>query len=127
MDSEFSRFHIVPSIYRTHLPETLKSHRSHDVLLLCFDCLNEGLRQQHRVEKRLSEEYDAPLNEISKFFTLNQHIHSMKKISNSMLDNWDRIPQVKKDNLLALFNEMCRFCLEIQNECHDENIVIEPK
>ena len=44
-DSEYSRFHIVPSIYRTHLPETLKSHRSHDVVLLCFDCLNEGLRQ----------------------------------------------------------------------------------
>ena len=44
-DSEYSRFHIVPSIYRTHLPECLKSHRSHDVVLLCFDCLNEGLRQ----------------------------------------------------------------------------------
>lgn len=43
-DSEYSRFHIVPSIYRTHLPETLKSHRSHDVVLLCFECLNEGLR-----------------------------------------------------------------------------------
>ena len=44
-DSEYSRFHIVPSVYRTHLPDTLKSHRSHDVVLLCFDCLNEGLRK----------------------------------------------------------------------------------
>ena len=31
------RFHVVPTIYRTHLPDVLKSHRSHDIVLLCFD------------------------------------------------------------------------------------------
>lgn len=91
-DSEYSRFHIVPSIYRTHLPESMKSHRSHDVVLLCFDCLNEGLRQQHRVKKRLADEYDAPLTDISRFYTLNQHIGGMKKISKTLLENWERIP-----------------------------------
>lgn len=37
-DKDYARFHIVPTIYRTHLPDSLKSHRSHDVVLLCFDC-----------------------------------------------------------------------------------------
>ena len=70
-DSEYSRFHIVPSIYRTHLPESMKSHRSHDVVLLCFECLNEGLRYQHKVKSLLADDYDAPLSEISRYFVLN--------------------------------------------------------
>jgi len=40
----FSRFHVVPTLYRTHFPDALKSHRSHDVLLLCFDCHNKASR-----------------------------------------------------------------------------------
>ena len=44
-DKEYSRFHIVPSVYRTHLPESMKSHRSHDVVLFCFDCLGKALAQ----------------------------------------------------------------------------------
>jgi len=39
-DRDYAKFNIVPSIYRVHLPENLKSHRSHDVVLLCFDCHN---------------------------------------------------------------------------------------
>lgn len=38
----FSRFHVVPTLYRTHFPDALKSHRSHDVLLLCFECHNKA-------------------------------------------------------------------------------------
>ena len=99
-DSEYSRFHIVPSIYRTHLPESMKSHRSHDVVLLCFECLNVALKMQHQVKTQLAVEYNASLSEISRFFILNQHICAMKKISNTLLDNWEKIPESKKTNLL---------------------------
>ncbi len=37
-ENDFSRFHVVPSLYRSHFPHELKSHRSHDVVLLCFSC-----------------------------------------------------------------------------------------
>mmetsp|Transcript_12450 Transcript_12450/g.15907 ORF Transcript_12450/g.15907 Transcript_12450/m.15907 type:complete len:166 (+) Transcript_12450:1488-1985(+) len=70
-DSELTRFHVVPSIYRTHLPETLKSHRSHDVVLLDFDCLSLGLKLQHKLKEKLSKEYDAPLREVSKYYVMN--------------------------------------------------------
>jgi hypothetical protein len=29
---------VVPSCYRRNFPAQLKSHRSHDVVLLCFEC-----------------------------------------------------------------------------------------
>lgn len=34
----FSRYRIIPSCYRRHFPVALKSHRSHDVVLLCLSC-----------------------------------------------------------------------------------------
>ena len=38
LKEQYSRFFIIPSLYRTHLPEELKSHRSHDIVLMCFGC-----------------------------------------------------------------------------------------
>ena len=35
---DFAKFSVVPKVYKEHLPETLKKHCSHDVLLLCFGC-----------------------------------------------------------------------------------------
>lgn len=66
------------------------------------------------MKKRLAEEYDAPLTDISRFYTLNQHIGGMKKISKTLLDNWERIPQEKKVNLIGSLEEMAQFCLEMQ-------------
>ena len=34
---ELCRYHVVPSAYRKHFPSRLKSHSSHDVVLLCVD------------------------------------------------------------------------------------------
>jgi len=48
---DFSRFHIVPSLYRTHFPESLKSHRSHDVVLLCFACHEIANKKQEIVKR----------------------------------------------------------------------------
>ena len=35
---DYARFFIIPTLYRTHLPDRLKSHRSHDIVLMCFGC-----------------------------------------------------------------------------------------
>jgi hypothetical protein len=42
---DLCRFHIVPTIYRNHLPDSLKSHRSHDVVIMCFDHHNQASRK----------------------------------------------------------------------------------
>ena len=63
------------------------------------------------MKKRLAEEYDAPLNEISKFYTMNQHIEGMKKISRTLLTNWEKLPDNRKNNLLENIREMSNFIL----------------
>jgi cation-transporting P-type ATPase D len=37
-DKNYLKFHIVPLLYRRHFPNRFKSHRSHDVLLICTTC-----------------------------------------------------------------------------------------
>jgi hypothetical protein len=49
----FLKFHVVPSLYRSHFPDSMKSHRSHDVLLMCFECHNVAQRYQEDVKHKL--------------------------------------------------------------------------
>ena len=55
----------------------MKSHRSHDVVLLCFDCLSNALKQQDILKRKLAVQYDANMKEISKFYKLNHYIFNM--------------------------------------------------
>ena len=98
-DKDYARFHIVPSIYRTHLPETLKSHRSHDVVLMCFDCLSTALNEQHKVKVKLAEQYDAPLHEISEYFTLNQYISGLQIQARTIDKQWKKMPEENKTRM----------------------------
>lgn len=41
-EGHFLRYKVVPSCYRRHFPVHMKSHRSHDVVLLCLDCHHEA-------------------------------------------------------------------------------------
>ena len=53
----------------------------------------------------------------------------MKKISNTLLDNWEKIPDQKKDNLLGQMQEMRKFIIDLQTEdlTNNPNPVIEDK
>ncbi len=108
-DKDYARFHIVPSIYRTHLPETLKSHRSHDVVLMCFDCLSMSLNEQHKVKVKLADQYDAPLHEVSKYFTLNQYISGLKLKSKTIKASWTKMSLQSKLNIAIQLKEQLEF------------------
>ncbi len=55
------RYHVIPLIYRQCLPEELKSHRSHDVVLVCQVCHERSTREAEEVKKQLAEKYGCPL------------------------------------------------------------------
>ena len=53
----------------------------------------------------------------------------MKKISKTLLANWERIPEDKKENLLNQMSEMSEFILDLQRDdlARNPNPVIEEK
>ncbi|VFQ62172.1 unnamed protein product [Cuscuta campestris] len=59
--NHYLRYRIIPSCYRMHFPEHLKSHRSHDIVLLCVDCHEIAHAAAERFKKKIAAEYGIPL------------------------------------------------------------------
>lgn len=55
------RYRIVPSCYRRSFPPHLKSHRSHDIVLLCVDCHQAAHKAAERLKRQLANELGVPL------------------------------------------------------------------
>ncbi|CAN1220237.1 Protein RRP6-like 3 [Linum perenne] len=57
----YLRYRIIPSCYRIHFPEHLKSHRSHDIVLLCVDCHEVAHAAAEKHKRKIAAQYDIPL------------------------------------------------------------------
>ncbi|KAJ0259900.1 Protein RRP6-like 3 [Hirschfeldia incana] len=57
----YLRYRIIPSCYRVNFPEHLKSHRSHDIVLLCVDCHEVAHAAAERYKKEVAKEFGIPL------------------------------------------------------------------
>eukprot|EP00340_Litonotus_pictus_P010560 CAMPEP_0170538752 /NCGR_PEP_ID=MMETSP0209-20121228/103504_1 /TAXON_ID=665100 ORGANISM="Litonotus pictus, Strain P1" /NCGR_SAMPLE_ID=MMETSP0209 /ASSEMBLY_ACC=CAM_ASM_000301 /LENGTH=666 /DNA_ID=CAMNT_0010840517 /DNA_START=675 /DNA_END=2672 /DNA_ORIENTATION=- len=57
----YCKFHVIPVNYRHFLPKELKSHLSHDVILLCVDCHSNANRVFDKKIKEVAALYEVPL------------------------------------------------------------------
>jgi hypothetical protein len=57
-----NRHHVVPSVYRRHLPQEVKDHSHHDVLLLCLACHEKYEAEANALKADLGEEVGVPLH-----------------------------------------------------------------
>jgi hypothetical protein len=55
------RYRVVPACYRRAMPVRLKSHRSHDVVLLCVTCHEAAHAAAERLKRQLADELAVPL------------------------------------------------------------------
>uniref|UniRef100_A0A2P2KJN3 Uncharacterized protein MANES_12G066500 n=1 Tax=Rhizophora mucronata TaxID=61149 RepID=A0A2P2KJN3_RHIMU len=59
--SHYLRYRIIPSCYRMHFPEHLKSHRSHDIVLLCVDCHEIAHAAAEKYKRQIAADFGVPL------------------------------------------------------------------
>ncbi|KAK4492815.1 hypothetical protein RD792_000140 [Penstemon davidsonii] len=59
--NHYLRYRVIPSCYRIHFPEHLKSHRSHDIVLLCVDCHEIAHAAAEKYKKQIAAEFGIPL------------------------------------------------------------------
>ncbi|KAI9177536.1 hypothetical protein LWI28_016403 [Acer negundo] len=59
--NHYLRYRIIPSCYRMHFSEHLKSHRSHDIVLLCVDCHEVAHAAAEKYKKQIAAEFGIPL------------------------------------------------------------------
>ena len=78
-EEEYMRFHVVPLLYRQFFPNELKSHKSHDVILLCFTCMERANKLYEVNKKVISEKYKIPL------YILNDKQKDLKNLQKAMV------------------------------------------
>ncbi|PKA46709.1 hypothetical protein AXF42_Ash019692 [Apostasia shenzhenica] len=59
--NHYLRYRIIPSCYRMHFPEHLKSHRSHDIVLVCVDCHEVAHAAAEKHKKQIAADFGIPL------------------------------------------------------------------
>ncbi|CAI5482882.1 unnamed protein product, partial [Closterium sp. Yama58-4] len=59
--THYLRYRLVPSCYRHAFPEHLKSHRSHDIVLLCVDCHDVAHRAAEIHKREVARRFGVPL------------------------------------------------------------------
>lgn len=60
-ENHYLRYRVIPACYRMHFPEHLKSHRSHDIVLLCVNCHEIAHSAAEKHKKRVAAEFGIPL------------------------------------------------------------------
>lgn len=59
--NHYLRYRIIPTCYRMHFPEYLKSHSSHDIVLLCVDCHEVAHSAAEKYKRKVAAEFGIPL------------------------------------------------------------------
>lgn len=60
-DKNYARYNVVPVLYRSHFPNTYKSHSNHDVMLLCLTCQEGASKYQFAMKKYVAWRFNIGL------------------------------------------------------------------
>ncbi|KAH8294988.1 hypothetical protein KR018_004907 [Drosophila ironensis] len=107
----YIRKNVVPREYRRHFPEVMKSHTSHDVLLLCPRCHQLSNISDLRVKNKLAAQCDAPFKHCDGMvkYHEDQELKRVQSAGRALLQHGDKIPAAKvaamQQTLLDFFTE----------------------
>ena len=118
--NNYLRFHVIPILYRSCFPENLKSHKSHDVVLLCLECHERARKVYEQKKEEISKRYGVPLNVMSdgknNFLQLTQFIKKCKVIKKNKNKNLPEIAEKKlKKNLKETFDSLIQNSKDFKN------------
>ena len=124
----YLRFHVIPILYRSCFPENLKSHKSHDVVLLCLSCHERARKVYEQKKEEISKRYNVPLNVMSdgknNYLKLIQFIKKCKVIKKNKNKNLPEIAETKlKKNLKETFDTLIENSQEFKNFVEKNKII----
>lgn len=93
----YLKYHVVPLLYRQHFPENYKSHRSHDVVLLCVKCHEVANKHSDELKKRICIDYNVPWNSFSLLHKCKEELFVIRKVALSLLKNGEKLPTDRRD------------------------------
>jgi hypothetical protein len=102
-DKKYIRFRVFPACYRKNCPESIKSHQSHDIVLLCPPCAIRANDYVSKLQAQVGEEFGVPMNGIpedeKKIEQWNEFSRIKTKLA-SFLANDSKIPRKRFPQIL---------------------------
>jgi hypothetical protein len=95
-----NKHHVVPSVYRRHMPREVKDHSHHDVLLLCLDCHEKYEAEANRLKAELGEEHGIPLHGLRG--EGDRERARAVKLASALVRHGQQIPPARKEEMLRL-------------------------
>lgn len=90
---DLTKHHCVPRFYRKHLPDNIKNHNSHDVLLLCSECHHKYERVADAFRNELAKETGIVIHKKKKKDPQDNRISGL---CSSLIRHEDKIPADKR-------------------------------
>ena len=101
-----TRHHCVPYLYRRYLPYEMKSHNSHDVMMLCPRCHSKYEREADKLKMKIAVETGVPRNGASRMNPEELRIHKMGGLANTLIKHSEKIPPAQLVVLKEKLNDM---------------------
>ena len=121
-EENYLRFHVIPMLYRSCFPKNLKSHKSHDVVLLCSSCHEKANKIYEKKKEEISQRYGVPLNIQTEEKTKYLKLQQFKKKCNYLRRKNNPLPDAAKTKLKKeLYNSLGM----LMNNCEDFKNFIE--
>lgn len=97
---------VVPGEYRRFFPEMMKSHLSHDILLLCVSCHRRSNSSELILRQQLVKECSAPLgSSINYRKKVDSGLGKVRLAARAIINNKERIPYTRLQELQKTIKE----------------------
>ncbi len=97
-EEDLTRHHIVPYCYRKFFPDTLKNHRSYDVMALCIPCHHLYENYALELKRDLADKYSAPVSGTGARY--DKALAAAKGAASALVNNRERMPLDRQQALL---------------------------
>jgi hypothetical protein len=98
-----NRHHVVPSVYRRHLPADVKDHAHHDVVLLCVGCHERYERKADELRAELGRECGVPPHGLRG--EQDRRRSRAVSLARALRRDGQRIPAARRQEMLRLIGE----------------------
>lgn len=84
-DKGCMKYHVVPTIYRQNLPDQLKLHKSHDIVLLCLGCHERANKFADTLRENLANSFGIPTSLFPIEYQINNKTAHIIKLASTLL------------------------------------------
>ncbi|KAI9597380.1 hypothetical protein BDF19DRAFT_297357 [Syncephalis fuscata] len=102
-DQGLTMHHVVPELYRQHMPLSVKSRSSHDILPLCSKCHDQYEKSAMDLKKKIAQQYSLPLEGQGWIECREDGV--VRRAASALLLHKSKIPEARQDSLAKCVKE----------------------